>query len=275
MAIYAVGDIQGCYDELQRLLDHLQFDPADDQLWFVGDVVNRGPQSLESLRFVRELGNSAIMVLGNHDLHLLAVSEGIRPLKRRDTLEDILSAPDADELLLWLRQRPLLHYNKSLKTLMVHAGLPRAWSKKQARKHAAEVEAVLSGPHYRDFLSVMYGNDPRHWDEKLQGMDRLRYITNAFTRIRYCEADGALDMIHKQKPGLQPDSLTPWFAMENRRNRKTRIVFGHWSTLGYLNDHNCIALDTGCLWGGSMTAVRLDTRKPKPYTLSCPGAASI
>lgn len=275
MAIYVVGDIQGCYDELQQLLEQLRFDPANDQLWFVGDVVNRGPRSLESLRFVRELGDSAIMVLGNHDLHLLAISEGIRSSKRRDTLDKILAAPDASELLLWLRQRPLLHYNKRLKTLMVHAGLPQEWSRKQALKRATEVETILRGPHYQDFLKVMYGNEPSRWDKKLAGMERLRFITNALTRIRYCTPDGSLDMINKQSPGSQPQTLTPWFAMKQRRSQKTRIVFGHWSTLGYLDDYNCIALDTGCLWGGRMTAIRLDTRKIKPLSINCPGAAPL
>ncbi len=274
MAVYAIGDIQGCHEELLRLLDRIHFDPTADTLWFVGDIINRGPRSLDALRFVKNLGPSAIMVLGNHDLNLLAVREGIRSTKPSDTLDDILHAPDADELLTWLRQRPLLHYDKTLDTVLVHAGLPPQWRVKQARKRAREVETVLAGNDYPAFLHVMYGDRPRKWKKSLQGMDRLRFITNALTRIRYVDHKGRLDLNQKGAPGTQPKNLTPWFAYPGRKSMDTRIVFGHWSTLGLRLSHNTVALDTGCLWGGEMTALRVDAPEITLFSVDCPGAAT-
>ena len=269
MPVYAIGDIQGCMNELMRLLERIQFDPANDQLWFVGDIVNRGPDSLEALRFVANPDNNAITVLGNHDLNLLAVSEGVRTIKRHDTLTGILDAADSAELLEWLRQQPLLHHDKSLNTVMVHAGLAPQWKLKQAKKYAQEVEVILKGSNYREFLNAMYGNKPRKWKKSLQGMDRLRLITNAITRIRYCDQANRLNMVEHGAPGTQPKKLTPWFAMPERKSQKTRIVFGHWSTLGLKFSHNTIALDTGCLWGGELTAVRLDSTEPQVMSIDC------
>lgn len=269
MAIYAIGDIQGCMDELRRLLDRIQFDPGSDQLWFVGDIVNRGPKSLESLRFAANPDNNAITVLGNHDLNLLAVSENVRSLKRLDTLTDILNAPDAQELLQWLRHRPLLHHDENLNTIMVHAGLAPQWKLKHAIKYANEVESALSGSNYREFLQGMYGNKPRKWKKSLQGTERLRFITNAFTRIRYCDEANRLNMEEHGAPGSQSKKLTPWFAMPERKSQSTRIVFGHWSTLGLKFSHNTIALDSGCLWGGELTALRIDCSEPQIVSIDC------
>ncbi len=269
MAVYAIGDIQGCMDELMRLLERIQYDPAKDQLWFVGDIVNRGPKSLESLRFVANPANNAITVLGNHDLNLLAVSEGVRTVKRHDTLNDILNADDAADLLQWLRRQPLLHHDKNLKTVMVHAGFAPQWKLKHAKKYAKEVESVLAGSNYREFLHAMYGNKPNKWKKSLQGMERLRFITNAFSRIRYCDQENRLNMEEHGAPGTQSKKLTPWFAMPERKSQKTRIIFGHWSTLGLKFSHNTIGLDTGCLWGGELTALRLDTAEPQIISIDC------
>jgi bis(5'-nucleosyl)-tetraphosphatase (symmetrical) len=269
MAVYAIGDIQGRFDELERLLDHLSFDSSTDQLWFTGDLVNRGPKSLATLRFVKSLGDRAITVLGNHDLHLLAVSEGLQTLRKKDTLDEILDAPDAPDLLLWLRHRPILHYDQGLNTLMVHAGLPPQWTLKRARKCARKVEKELRGDKYKDYLANMYGNKPNQWSEDLSGMDRLRFATNVFTRMRYCTPEGEMDFEHKLAPGTQPDSLVPWFQVLERRSIETKIVFGHWSTAGYRIENNAIALDTGCIWGGSLTALRIDFPHFHPTSISC------
>jgi len=272
MAIYAIGDVQGCLTELHQLLAKIRFDPAEDQLWFCGDLVNRGPASLETLRFIRSLGDAAICVLGNHDLHLLAVGSGAQSLKRKDTLRTILDASDAGELLDWLRFRPMLHYSKPLKTALVHAGLPPQWSVKKARKLAREVEHCLRhGDHYA-FLRKMYGNKPNRWRKKLEGIDRLRFITNALTRIRYCDAKGRLDFDNKLGPNGNGNGLLPWFRVPGRKSINRRIVFGHWSTLGFVNENNVIGLDTGCVWGGQLTAYRLDTPLAHPISMVCAGA---
>ena len=258
MAIYAVGDVQGCFEELQALLSLCDFDPVRDRLWLTGDLVNRGPASLQVLRFVRELGEAAITVLGNHDLHLLAVAEGLGKSHRSDTLQAILTAPDRDELLHWLRQRPLLHVDAASNTAMLHAGLPPQWDIHEAQAYAAEVEAVLRGEDYREFLANMYGNRPARWSADLSGWDRLRFIVNCFSRLRYCRADGELCLQAKGEPGTQPEGCEPWFAVAGRRSRATRLVFGHWSTLGLYQGDGVLSLDTGCLWGGQLTAVQLD-----------------
>ena len=256
MATYAIGDVQGCHDELLALLDKIRFDPATDQLWFVGDLVNRGPRSLETLRTIRDLGDSAISVLGNHDLHLLAVAEGISRTKHRDTFGDILAAPDRDELLRWLRQRPLLHHGAGF--YLIHAGLPPEWDMDQATRLAQEAETVLRSHDYREMLWHMYGNEPNRWDDQLGDWERLRFITNCFTRLRYCSADGRIDFKQKGKPGTQPGGLMPWFEVPGRRSAGAKILFGHWSTLGFNVSQGTYCLDTGCLWGGDLTALRID-----------------
>lgn len=254
MATYVIGDIQGCLDDLKRLIGAIKFNPACDQLWFTGDLVNRGPDSLGTLRFVRELGESAITVLGNHDLHTLAVAHGTFRAHRNDTIDDIINAPDRNDILNWLRTRPLLHHDTELNVTLVHAGLPPQWSLTLAQSCATEVEDMLRSERYVDFLSVMYGNEPDTWDESLQGMERLRFITNCFTRMRFCNDDGKLELTYKHEPGGQPEGYKPWFEVINRKSVDTRIVFGHWSTLGRMHTSNITSLDTGCLWGGKLTA---------------------
>lgn len=259
MAVYAIGDLQGCLDPLRRLLDRVAFDPGRDRLWFTGDLVNRGPASLETLRFVHSLGELAVTVLGNHDLHLLVTAwANSRAKKKRDTLEDILAAPDRDELLEWLRRRPLLHHDPEVDFTMVHAGLPPQWDLGEARAAAAELEAVLGGDRFVDFLRQMYGDRPALWDPALTGMDRLRFIVNAFTRMRYLRPDGSLEFDHKGPADRTGAELVPWFRFPGRRSAGLRIVFGHWSTLGEVAHDGAFSLDTGCVWGGRLTALRLD-----------------
>lgn len=270
MAVYVIGDLQGCLEPLQRLLDHLRFDPATDRLWLVGDLVNRGPQSLETLRFVRSLGEAAISVLGNHDLHLLAVAANGRRLKPGDTLRPVLDASDAGELLDWLRQCPLLHHDATLDWTLVHAGLPPQWNLEQALACAAEVEAALRGPRSARLFASMYGDKPNLWSPRLKGMERLRYTLNALTRIRYVDARGKLNFNCKTAPEQAPAGLTPWFRVAERRSRKRRIVFGHWSTLGLIHEPDLLALDTGCLWGGRLSAARLDRPESPVTSIDCP-----
>ena len=276
MAVYAIGDIQGCYDELMRLLERINFDPGQDRLWLAGDIVNRGRNSLETLRFVKQLGKRAVTVLGNHDLHLLARSQGNVKTKDKDhTLEPILRAKDRDELLDWLRHRPLMHHSAKLGFTLIHAGLPPQWNIQNAVKLAGEVESALRGDAFRQFCLEMYGNRPLYWSEDLQGMDRLRFITNCFTRLRYCDAQGRLALKEKGAPGSQRSGLLPWFEVPGRASRNDRILFGHWSTLGYWQGSNCWALDSGCLWGGQLTALQLRSKKPPVlYQVDCPGAKS-
>lgn len=273
MAIYAIGDIQGCYDSLRKLLDRLKFDPHKDQLWFAGDLVNRGPKSLQTLRFVKSLGNSAITVLGNHDLHLLALAEGNdRHYKPGSGLEDVLKAKDGEELVDWLRHQPLLHHDPDRELTLIHAGLPPQWSLKRARKCAGELEDALRGKHYRDFLLHMYGNEPDIWSDDLKGMDRLRFIANCLTRLRFCDTKGALKMREKGNPHHHLKGIMPWYTHPQRRTRKDTLLFGHWSTLGYYHDHHVHALDSGCLWGGKLTALRADKKPYKVIDIHCPQA---
>jgi bis(5'-nucleosyl)-tetraphosphatase (symmetrical) len=271
MAIYAVGDIQGCLEPLQRLLARARFDPSRDRLWLVGDLVNRGPRSLETLRFVQALGERAVSVLGNHDLALLAKACGARKLKRNDSLRGVLDAPDAAELIDWLRHRPVMHRDPETGWTLVHAGLAPQWDAATARDRAAELEATLRSERWTEFMHRIYGDEPRIWDDGLRGWKRLRFITNAFTRIRYCDADGALDLDYKGPPGTQPAGLTPWFDVPWRRNRDMRIVFGHWSTLGVMLRPGLLALDSGCVWGGYMTLARLDGKRTvQLWQAGCP-----
>jgi bis(5'-nucleosyl)-tetraphosphatase (symmetrical) len=259
MAVYAIGDLQGCLDPLQRLLDRIGFDPASDRLWFTGDIVNRGPASLATLRFVRSLGNHAVMVLGNHDLHLLASAYAdSRPRKRRDTLQEVLDAPDREELVDWLRRRPVLHHDPDIGFTLVHAGLPPQWDLADARAAAAELEAVLSGDRCVDFLRHMYGNKPARWDPTLEGIDRLRYIVNALTRLRYLRADGSLEFDSKGPTERSREELIPWFRFPGRRSAGLSMVFGHWSMLGEIAYDGAFSVDTGCVYGGRLTALRLD-----------------
>lgn len=258
MAVYAIGDVQGCYEPLRRLLDLLRFDPAADTLWLVGDLVNRGPRSVEVLRLARGLGERAVTVLGNHDLTLLAVAAGQVKPKRKDTFGTVLEAPDGAELLDWLRQRPLLHHDPALGFTMVHAGLPPQWDLALAQRCAAEVEATLRGSGHEEFLARMFGGEPRRWRDKLSGYDRLRFIVNALTRIRFCTGDGALSLDEKGPVGSQGADLLPWFAAPGRRSASLKIIFGHWAALGYYRAPGLYGLDSGCVWGNRLTAVRLD-----------------
>ncbi len=262
MATYAIGDLQGCHRELEALLEAIGFSTAFDHLWLVGDLVNRGPQSAAVLRTVMALGERVVTVLGNHDLHLLACAHvpGAKP-RRRDTLDDILAAPDREHMLAWLRRQPLMHHDATLGYTMVHAGLPPQWDLNNAQARAREVEAALRGDDYRNFLAHMYGDEPARWDTTLEGYPRLRFITNCLTRIRYCTADGAIDLNDKGEPGSDA-ALVPWFAVPARASRQAKIIFGHWSTLRLPPDQwaqaGVFPLDTGAVWGGDLTAMRLE-----------------
>ena len=259
MATYAIGDVQGCFEPLQRLLETLRFDPAADRLWFAGDLVNRGPDSLAVLRFVHGLGERAVTVLGNHDLHLLAVADGVRKPTRKDSLNAILEAPDREPLLAWLRACPLVHREPGYPHLMVHAGIPPQWDVDQAVALAQEVERTLRGRRYGEFLHHMYGNVPDTWDETLTGVERLRLITNYLTRMRFCSPDGRLDLDNKGKPEDANPGFAPWFTYAGRRSAATPVVFGHWAALeGEPGVPGVHALDTGCVWGGRLRALRLD-----------------
>lgn len=259
MAIYAIGDIQGCYVELRNLIEKIEFDAQYDTLWFVGDLVNRGTNSLDVLRLVKSLGDAAITVLGNHDLHLLAVDCGVAELHRDDTLNDILKAPDRVELLTWLRNQPLLHVEGN--NVLVHAGLLPTWSITQAQQLAHEVENELRGNNYTKLLSHMYGNQPNRWANELDGYKRLRVITNALTRMRICTDKGEMEYKFKGEQHKIPAGFKPWFDIQNHRIENPTVIFGHWSALGLVVQKHLIALDTGCLWGGPLTAIRLQDRK--------------
>jgi bis(5'-nucleosyl)-tetraphosphatase (symmetrical) len=265
VATYAIGDLQGCLEPLKQLLSEIGFSPARDRLWFVGDLVNRGPQSLEALRFVRSLGERAVTVLGNHDLHLITVAEGFGRHHKSDTLDAVLRAPDRNQLLSWLRARPLLHAEGDY--VMVHAGLLPAWDMPQARDLAAEVETAMRGAHYRELARHMYGNQPDHWEEQLAGHDRLRVVINAMTRLRICTLGGRMELSYTGEPGGIPPGYLPWFEVPGRKSAPACVVCGHWSALGLRLERNLLALDTGCLWGRQLTAVRLEDRKL--YQVAC------
>jgi bis(5'-nucleosyl)-tetraphosphatase (symmetrical) len=269
MSTYAIGDIQGCFDALTRLLDFLGFNRSRDRLWFVGDLVNRGSQSLETLRFVRDLGESAVTVLGNHDLHLLMRSEGFGKASREDTLDAVLAAEDRHQLISWLRGLPLFHVEGGY--AMVHAGLLPQWPVAQAADLSAEVMAALTAPDYSDFLAHMWGSDPAAWHDDLTGWDRLRVVVNAMTRLRFCTPEGAMEFRAagaKGPPERGPAGCVPWYAAPNRRSAEQTLVTGHWSALGFRQQPNLLALDSGCLWGGRLTAVRLEDRRV--FQLPCP-----
>lgn len=258
MATYAIGDVQGCYAELRALLEKIHFDERCDHLWFVGDLVNRGPGSLQTLRFVKRLGERAVTVLGNHDLHLIAQAYGQGRVRGDDTLEPVLHAPDCDDLIDWMRTLPLMHVAEGY--VMVHAGLLPQWSVGTAQSLASEVEQELRGPRHLDFFSRMYGSKPNLWTESLAGADRLRVIVNAMTRMRFCTPDGVMEFKTKGDSTQAPPGYVPWFDAPGRRSAETTIICGHWSALGLKLLPNLIALDAGCVWGGQLTAIRLEDR---------------
>ena len=271
MTRYAIGDVQGCDEELRALLARLKFSADRDRLWFVGDLVNRGPGSLETLRLVRSLADNAVVVLGNHDLHLLAVALGAHRRRKSDTLDEVLAAPDRDQLLEWLTTRPLAHAEGD--DLMVHAGIVPQWTPAQTLSLAAEVAAALRRDPRRLF-EHMYGNEPDRWDAQLAGMDRLRFVINVLTRLRVCTADGRIDVSIKGPPPPPPSPLRAWFEFAERGTRGVRVIFGHWSALGLVQRPGVLGLDTGCVWGGSLTAQDLDSDRP-PLSLACGGHQRI
>jgi bis(5'-nucleosyl)-tetraphosphatase (symmetrical) len=268
MATFAIGDVQGCFEALRALLVAIAFDGRRDRLWFVGDLVNRGPASLETLRFVRDLGKRCITVLGNHDLHLLALAHGNARRREDDTLDDVLAAPDREELLGWLRGLPMIHAESG--HVLVHAGLLPQWDVAKARALAAEVEAALRGPGHREFLAQLYGSRPEYWDDGLQGIDRLRVIVNAMTRLRFCTPDGVMEFQSKGETVNAPPGYLPWFDVPGRKSAGDTVICGHWSALGLRTMPNLLALDSGCVWGGRLTAIRLEDRRV--YEVPCEAA---
>ena len=259
MATYVIGDLQGCFYSFNNLLKKCAFNPASDKLWLVGDLVNRGPFSLEVLRWLYAHQDCVTSVLGNHDLHALAVYEGLAESHRNDTLQALIDANDSDQLFDWLRHQRLAY--SEMGYLMVHAGLLPQWDAETATVLAQEVEQVLHGENYRQFLSHMYGNQPDHWNDTLKGMERLRIITNAMTRLRVCSESGKMEFRFKGSPKDIPEGYMPWFDIKSRRSRKDMLIVGHWSALGLVKRKRFIALDSGCLWGGKLTACRLEDRK--------------
>lgn len=256
MATYAIGDIQGCWAPLARMLDKVAFDPAADRLWIVGDLVNRGPESLRVLRFLRDLGDAARIVLGNHDLYLLMVAAGFKRRDGDDTLFQVLEAPDRDELIDWLACLPLLEVHGE--HVLVHAGLLPGWTVTRAQALADEVRVALGGARAREFLLNLAGNRPERWSDGLKGWDRLRVIVNALTRLRFCSADGRMDLRAKGAPDKAPPGMMPWFRVPDRFSRTHTVVCGHWSALGFYREPGLIALDSGCVWGGKLTAIRIE-----------------
>lgn len=262
MATYAIGDVQGCLEPLQRLLASAHYNPQDDRLLFVGDLVNRGPKSLETLRFVKSLGDRAVTVLGNHDLHLLAVYHKTRKASKSDTFDEIFEASDCDTLMQWLQNRPLIYCDPEHHFTLVHAGIAPQWDLTTAQNLAKEVEQALRGDNYLEFFRAMYGDQPNVWDDSLRGASRLRVITNYFTRMRFVTKNGALDLHTKCPPGMQSANLMPWFEHPGRKTKNDRIFFGHWAALEGKSTHpNAIALDTGCIWGGPLSMYCLETNQ--------------
>jgi bis(5'-nucleosyl)-tetraphosphatase (symmetrical) len=266
MARWAIGDVQGCGEELEQLLARIRFAGGRDRLWFVGDLVNRGPRSLQVLRLVRSLGDNAISVLGNHDLHLLAVALAGERLRKSDTLSEVLAAPDRDTLLEWLLQLPLAHFEPEHGDLLLHAGVLPQWSAALTLQLAGEVQRALQNDP-RMLLSSMYGDQPDRWQATLAGPERLRFAINVLTRLRFCTADGRVDFKQKGKPDSAPKPWLPWFKVPGRASRDQRIVFGHWSALGLYSEGGVLGLDTGCVWGGALTAVNLDDPDAAPVSV--------
>lgn len=274
MSLYVIGDVQGCYDELRQLLKEINFRPAHDSVWFTGDLVNRGPKSAEVLRFVSGLGERAATVLGNHDLHMLAIAAGKAQYKSADTIRDVLDAPDGDELLRWLQVQPLLHHDSDKNTTMIHAGLAPQWTIATAQTLAREVENTLQSSFSAEFFAHMYGNTPDQWDGALAGWDRLRFITNTFTRLRFCDAQGKQLLKEKGAVGSQPDGFMPWFEVPARASCGQLVLFGHWAALGTADRGDTISLDSGCAWGGALTALRLDNQR-RFFSVPCAGYSNI
>lgn len=275
MAVYAIGDIQGCYDELRELLTHIKFKSDRDQLWFCGDIVNRGPKSLKTLRFIRSLEENANTVLGNHDLHLLATAYDHRKPGRKDTLDKILLAKDSEQLLDWLRHRPLVIHDEKKDVTLFHAGIHPAWNIKKTLKLANEVEQILQSDRHIYFYKNMYGDKPASWNDSLSGWPRYRFITNILTRLRYCDIHGRPALNAKGAPGSQAKHLMPWYEVPNRKTRNDTLIFGHWSTLPHAGRkpvNNTYAIDSGCLWGGYLTAMKVGKNKVKYTRMNCPGA---
>jgi len=265
MKTYAIGDVQGCLESLQALMKKIEHDTPHARYLFVGDLVNRGPHSLETLRFVRHLDEKAITVLGNHDLHLLAIAAGAKKKEKSGSLQAIFDAPDGNELINWLRTRPMVHNENGM--LLVHAGVLPQWSLQQTMLLAKEVESVLQGPHWIDFMREMYGDEPAKWHDDLKGTDRLRCVVNGLTRLRFCSEEGKMEFDVKEDLSAAPPGFVPWFDVQTRRTKNDTIIFGHWSTLGLLLRPNLMALDTGCVWGRQLTAVRLEDRAL--YQVAC------
>ena len=262
MATYAVGDIQGCYSALKELLDSVDFSPSRDTLWAAGDLINRGPENLNTLNYLHSLGDAFKCVLGNHDLHFLAVAKGSQQLKRKDTIQDLLTAKNHQTLVDWLLQQPLIHHDDHLNITMVHAGIPPIWSLKEALERGEEVQKVLKSKHAKVFFDNMYGNTPNIWHKKLNGAERLRIITNYFTRMRFCDAEGQLELETKTGPQQAPKGFAPWFSYRDHKIKKKTVIFGHWASLeGNTNTDHFIALDTGCVWGGALTMLNLKTKE--------------
>ena len=268
MSTYAVGDVQGCLEELKALLGAIGFDRNNDRLWFVGDLVNRGPASLATLRLVHDLGEAALTTLGNHDLHLLALAHGFAKERADDTLGEVLAAPDRDSLLEWLRYRPMLHVEANY--VLVHAGLLPQWDIATAKALAEEVESALRGPGHREFLAQLYGSRPERWSDSLRGIERLRVIVNAMTRLRFCTAEGAMEFSTKGETAKSPPGYSPWFEIPGRKSADHTVICGHWSALGLRIAPNLLALDSGCVWGGALSAIRLEDRRV--YQMPCANA---
>ena len=274
MSTYAIGDVQGCFTQLKELLKKLDFKSDKDKLWFAGDIINRGPKSLKTIRFIKSLDENAITVLGNHDLHLLAVANGHKKQGKKDTIQEILDAADSQSILDWLIQRPLFHYQKKHHVCMSHAGLFPEWTIDQALSYASEVEDILTGNKSHEFFHHMYGDKPSKWSANLSGWDRLRFITNAFTRMRYLRTDMKLSLKEKGAPEKQSDNIKPWFEF-NRPDKNLNILFGHWSTLKNPGIDHLHPLDTGCLWGGELTALKVSSKMKKRIVLDCPQSKPI
>jgi bis(5'-nucleosyl)-tetraphosphatase (symmetrical) len=270
MATYIIGDVQGCYEELLQLLDKINFNPRRDKLWFTGDLVNRGPGSYEVLRLVKSLKDRALTVLGNHDIHLLAVALSIRNIKATDSFDEILSAPDRDELLEWLRWRPLLHYDQTQNIMLIHAGLPPQWDVKTAISCAIEAENIIRSKHYSEALNNFYGNHPTRWSNSLTSWERLRFILNCLVRLRYVDPDGNLALEETGPPNVLTFPYIPWFKAPNRKSKLVKIYFGHWASLGFYSEDGICALDTGCVWGSALTAICLDN--DEVFRVPCKGS---
>jgi len=274
MTTYAIGDVQGCYRQLKELLMKLNFKSDKDRLWFAGDIVNRGPDSLKVIRFIRSLEGNAITVLGNHDLHLLALAHGFGKQSKKDTLQPILKANDSDAILSWLSHQPLVHYQQKHHVCLVHAGIYPQWSLAEILNYNTEMQTILQGNHASFFFENMYGDKPSKWANDLSGWDRLRFITNCFTRMRYINNDLKLKLKEKGAPGKQDASIHPWFEFE-RVEKELNIVFGHWSTLSNPQIEHLYPLDTGCLWGGELTALKISKKLKKFISVKCPKTQPI